>query len=151
MVNKVTLIGNVGGDAEIKHLENGTQVGKFSVATSENYMGKDGQWNSITEWHNVVVWRNLAEKAAKVKKGDMVYVDGKLTTRKWQDKDNITRYSTDVVANYFRIINKRENTGDNNMANQSGAPVNTQSNTEPASPVKPTPVQSAPETDDLPF
>jgi len=151
MVNRVTLIGNVGGDAEIRHLENGSQVGKFSVATSENYMGKDGQWNTNTEWHNVVVWRALAEKATKVKKGDMVYVEGKLSTRKWQDKDNNTRYNTDVVASYFRIITKRENMG-GGMGNQSaGAPVNAQSNTPPASPVNSNPAPAAPETDDLPF
>ncbi len=151
MVNRVTLIGNVGGDAEIRHLENGTQVGKFSVATSENYMGKDGQWNTNTEWHNVVVWRNLAEKANNVKKGDMVYVEGKLSTRKWQDKDNNTRYNTDVVANYFRIITKRESMGMGGNANQSSAPANPQSNTNTPSAVQTNPVQSAPETDDLPF
>jgi len=149
MVNKVTLIGNVGGDAEIRHLESGTMVGKFSVATNENYMGKDGQWNTVTEWHNIVVWRNLAEKAQNIKKGDMVYIDGKLTTRKWQDKDNNTRYNTDVVANYFRVITKRENMPNSNM--QSNTPMNTQSNTAAPSPVKTNPIESAPETDDLPF
>ena len=139
MVNRVTLIGNVGGDAETRHLENGTQVGKFSVATSENYMGKDGQWNTNTEWHNVVVWRALAEKAQNVKKGDLVYIDGKLTTRKWQDKDNNTRYNTEVVANYFRILTKRENAGGGNNSTMNNTIVNNQSNTVPANPVKPNP------------
>lgn len=112
MVNRVILIGNAGGDPEIRHLENGTAVGKFSLATNENYMGKDGQWQTNTEWHDIVVWRNLAEKAERdVKKGSMIYLEGKLTHRKWQDKDGNNRYTTEVVANYFRVLNKRDADG----------------------------------------
>ncbi|MEY3194318.1 MAG: hypothetical protein RIQ78_415, partial [Bacteroidota bacterium] len=70
MINKVTLIGNLGGDPEVRHLDNGTAVGRFSLATNENYRDKDGNWQKITEWHNVTVWRDLAERAEKqLKKG----------------------------------------------------------------------------------
>lgn len=113
MVNKVILIGNLGKDPEVKHLESGSVVAKFSVATNENYRDKSGEWQTITEWHNVVVWRNLAERAEKsLKKGMQVYVEGKLSTRKWQDQNGNDRYTTDVVSNYFRILEKKESSGD---------------------------------------
>ncbi|MCL4107770.1 UNVERIFIED_CONTAM: hypothetical protein GTU68_027155 [Idotea baltica] len=113
MVNKVILIGNLGKDPEVRHLESGSVVAKFSVATNENYRDKAGEWQTITEWHNVVVWRGLAEKAERsLKKGMQVYIEGKLTTRKWQDKDGNDRYNTDVVANYLRALDKRDGSGD---------------------------------------
>lgn len=109
MINKVTLIGNLGGDPEIRHLENGTTVGRFSVATNENYKDKDGNWQTLTEWHNVVVWRELAERAEKhLKKGMQVYVDGKISYRKYTGQDGTERNVTDIVANNFRILEKRE-------------------------------------------
>ncbi|MCL4109226.1 UNVERIFIED_CONTAM: hypothetical protein GTU68_062994 [Idotea baltica] len=109
MINKVTLIGNLGRDPEIRHFENGSSVGKFSVATNENYRDKNGEWQTQTEWHDVVVWRNLAERAEKsLKKGSMVYIEGKLTHRKYQDKDGKDRYITEVVANTFRLLDRRE-------------------------------------------
>ena len=112
MVNRVILIGNLGQDPEIRHLENGTAVGKFSLATNENYMDKSGQWQTLTEWHDIVVWRNLAERAEKtLKKGLTVYVEGKLTHRKWQDKEGNNRKTTEVVASYFRILSRRDNAG----------------------------------------
>ncbi|MFN5364809.1 MAG: single-stranded DNA-binding protein, partial [Bacteroidota bacterium] len=80
MINKVTLIGNLGGDPEVRHLDNGTAVGRFSLATNENYRDKDGNWQKLTEWHNIVVWRDLAERSEKLlKKGMQVYVEGKIT------------------------------------------------------------------------
>lgn len=112
MVNKVILIGNLGKDPEVRHLESGSVVAKFSVATNENYRDKAGEWQTITEWHNIVVWRGLAEKAERsLKKGMQVYIEGKLSTRKWQDKDGNDRYSTDVVANYLRSLEKKETSG----------------------------------------
>lgn len=111
MVNKVLLIGNLGKDPEVRKLDNGSSVGRFSVATNESYKDKSGEWQNLTEWHNVVVWRQLAERAERtLKKGSMVYVEGKLTTRKWQDKEGNDRYSTEVVANTFRSLEKREST-----------------------------------------
>ncbi len=109
MVNKVTLIGNLGRDPEIRHLENGSMVGKFPVATNESYRDKNGEWQTMTEWHDVVVWRSLAERAEKtLKKGSLVYVEGKLTHRKYQDKDGIERYITEVVANTIKPLDRRE-------------------------------------------
>ena len=112
MVNKVILIGNLGRDPEVRHLESGATVAKFSVATNESYRDKNGEWQKITEWHDVVVWRALAERAERdLKKGKMVYIEGKLTHRKWQDKDGIDRYTTEVVANTFRLLERRESSG----------------------------------------
>lgn len=109
MINKVTLIGNLGGDPEVRTLENGTLVGRFSLATNENYKDKDGNWQTQTEWHNVVVWRDLAERSKNLKKGNKVYVDGKISYRKYTDKDGIERSVTDIVANTFRMLDKPEN------------------------------------------
>lgn len=112
MLNRVTLIGNLGKDPEVRHLESGSSVGKFSVATNENYKDKAGEWQTITEWHNIVCWRNLAERAERtLKKGSLVYVEGKLTTRKWQDQEGNDKYTTEIVANTFKLLEKRENSG----------------------------------------
>jgi len=112
MINKVTLIGNLGADPEVRTLENGTKVARLSVATNENYQDKNGEWQKITEWHNVTAWRRLAESAENyMKKGQMVYVEGKLSTRKWQDQNGNDRYSTDVVARVLRSLERRESTG----------------------------------------
>lgn len=109
MINKVTLIGNLGRDPEVRHFDSGSVVGKFPVATNESYRDKNGEWQTNTEWHDVVVWRHLAERAEKVlKKGAMVYVEGKLTHRKYQDKDGNDRYITEIVANTFRVLDRKE-------------------------------------------
>ena len=109
MVNKVILIGNLGRDPEVRYLEGNVAVAKFSVATNENYLDKKGEWQKVTEWHDVVAWNKLAERAEKqLKKGNQVYVEGKLTHRKYQDKDGIERYVTDIVANTIRILDRRE-------------------------------------------
>ena len=109
MINKVTLIGNVGKDPERRTLDNGQEVATISLATNENYRDKSGEWQTVTEWHKVVCWGKLAEKTASLTKGSLVYVEGKLTTRKWTDKDGVDRYMTEVVANYFRNIASRDN------------------------------------------
>ena len=108
MVNRVILIGNLGKDPEVKRLENGAVVAKFSVATSEKYKDKLGEWNTNTEWHDVVCWRNLAERAEQsLKKGTQVYVEGKLTHRTWKDQDGNNRRTTEIVSNYFRMVSGR--------------------------------------------
>ena len=108
MVNRVILIGNLGRDPEVRRLENGAVVAKFPVATNESYRDKNGEWQTLTEWHDVVAWRTLAERAeSQLKKGSLVCVEGKLTHRTWQDQDGNNRYSTEVVANYFRAISSR--------------------------------------------
>jgi len=109
MINKVILIGNLGKDPEIRHLENGASVGKFSLATNENYRDKNGEWQQVTEWHDIVVWRALAERAEKtLKKGSLAYIEGKLTHRKYTDREGVERYISEVVANTFRILDRRE-------------------------------------------
>ena len=161
MVNKVTLIGNLGQDPEVRRLENGVAVAKFSVATTERYKDRNGEQQSQTEWHNVVVWRGLAEVAEKyLKKGKQIYVEGKLTHRKWQDKDGNTRYTTEVVANNFQMLGSRDGGSSGYSSNFPGV-----ENAPPATAQKanPTPSTSTPAAtpdapaadggaeDDLPF
>lgn len=112
MVNRVILIGNLGADPEIKSLESGVSVARLRIATSENYKDKNtNEWKEVTEWHTVTMWRSLADRAEKsLRKGMQIYIEGKLTTRKWTDQEGKERYSTDVVANYLRIVNKRDAT-----------------------------------------
>ena len=112
MVNRVILIGNLGRDPEVRRLENGAAVAKFSIATNESYKDKSGEWQQLTEWHDIVVWRHLAERAERdLKKGMSIYLEGKLTHRKWQDQDGNPRKTTEVVANFFRILTKKEGGG----------------------------------------
>lgn len=105
-LNQIILVGNLGNDPEIRTLEGGTKVGKFSIATNERYRDKDGQWkNTETQWHNIVVWRGLAERAEReFKKGQTIYVEGKMTYRKWTDKDGIERYTSEIIANAIRAF-----------------------------------------------
>lgn len=111
-VNKVILIGNLGKDPEVRRLENGTMVATFSIATSEVYTDRvTGVKKEITDWHDIVVWRGLAEVTEKyVKKGYKVYVEGKLKKRSWQDKEGNTRYTTEVIADEMNILSRPEGT-----------------------------------------
>ncbi len=109
MINKVTLIGNLGRDPEVRRLESGAVVANFPLATSENYKDKSGAWQSVTEWHDIAVWGQLAEAAERqLKKGMLVYVDGKIRTRNWKDADGNDRYRTEIIANTFRRLERRE-------------------------------------------
>lgn len=109
-VNKVILVGNLGKDPEVRHLEGGTAVANFTLATSEAYKDKSGQRIEQTEWHNIVVWRTLAEVAEKyLKKGSTIYLEGKIRTRSWEDKDKVKRYTTEIVADTFTMLGKKEN------------------------------------------
>lgn len=115
MVNKVTIIGHLGQDPEVRHLESGASIAKLRVATNENYKDKEGNWQDRTEWHTVIAWRYLAERAEKsMKKGSLVYIEGKLTTRKWQDSDGKDRWTTEVVANTLRSLDRKEGGGGGN-------------------------------------
>ena len=109
-VNKVILIGNLGRDPEVRHLENGASVGNFPVATSETYTDRStGEIKESTDWHDVVVWRGLADIAEKyLRKGVKVYVEGKLKKRSWQDKEGNTRYSVEVVADELTILSRAD-------------------------------------------
>lgn len=109
-VNKVILVGNLGKDPEIRHLEGGASVAKFPLATTESFKDKAGQRIEQTEWHNIVMWRGLADIAEKfLKKGMTIYIEGKLRTRSWDDKEGHKHYTTEVVADNFTILSKREN------------------------------------------
>lgn len=109
MVNKVILIGNIGRDPELKQTNTGSSVVKFSLATSEKRKGQDGQWQDHTEWHNLVTFGKTAENLIQYcAKGSKLFVEGRLQTRKWQDKEGKDRYSTEVVADNIKYLSKRE-------------------------------------------
>ena len=104
-INKVILVGNLGKDPEVRHLDNGVAVANFSLATTENYKNKEGERVSQTEWHNIVLWRGLAEVAEKyLKKGANIYIEGKIRTRKCEDKDGVTRYSTEILGDNMTML-----------------------------------------------
>lgn len=156
------LIGNLGRDPEVRHLENGAAVAKFSIATNERYKDKAGEYQTITEWHDIIMWRGLAELAERLlTKGKLVYIEGKLTTRKWQDQNGQDRRTTEVVANNFQILEKREGSGASNSSfpNASNEPIGNRSlpGTDAAAVPAPPQAPSTPATntdmpeDDLPF
>jgi single-strand DNA-binding protein len=107
-INKVILVGNLGKDPEVRHLEGGAVVAKFPLATSETYKTKDGQRVDQTEWHNIVMWRGLAESAEKyLRKGSLVYIEGKIRTRSWDDKEGNKRFATEIVADTMTMLSTR--------------------------------------------
>jgi single-strand DNA-binding protein len=104
-VNKVILVGNLGKDPELKHTSGGTAVATMTVATNERFKDKSGEWQDKTEWHTVVLWQRLAEIAAEyLKKGRSVYVEGRLQTRSWEDKQGQKRYTTEIVASDLVLL-----------------------------------------------
>jgi single-strand DNA-binding protein len=108
-LNKVMLIGNVGKDPEVRHLEGGSVVARLSLATSERYKDKNGEFQEQTEWHNIVCWRLLAERAEKyVKKGSQLFIEGRIQSRSWEDKSGQTRYTVDIVADTMQILGRRQ-------------------------------------------
>jgi single-strand DNA-binding protein len=114
-VNKVILVGNLGRDPELKYLEGNVARASFSLATSDSYKDKNGNRVDQTEWHNIVMWRGLAESAEKyLKKGTQVYIEGKLQTRQWNDKEGNKRSTTEIVAESYVILQRRD-------ANQGGS------------------------------
>jgi single-strand DNA-binding protein len=123
-INKVILLGNLGKDPEIRYLEGGTAVANFTLATSENYKDKtSGERKTITEWHNVVLWRGLAEITEKyLKKGNQIYIEGKLRTRQWQDKDGNTRYTTEIVAENMQMIGRKDDNASSSASDSSAIP-----------------------------
>jgi single-strand DNA-binding protein len=108
-VNKVILIGNLGKDPEVRYMSNGQAVANVTLATSESWKDKNtGEQKEATEWHNIVFYRRLAEIAGEyLKKGSKVYVEGKLQTRKWQDKEGKDRYTTEIIANEMQMLDSR--------------------------------------------
>ncbi len=145
-VNKVILIGNLGKDPEVRHLESGAVVANFPIATSETFVDKKtGEKRESTDWHDIVVWRGLAEVAEKyLRKGMKIYVEGRLKKRSWQDKDNQTRYTTEVLADNLTILTRAE---------QSDKPSNQPNYSNEGTPPKPEKLDGllGDENDDLPF
>lgn len=118
-VNKVILVGSLGQDPEVRYMPQGGAVANFSVATNERYKDKNtGEAKEVTEWHKVVIYQRLAEIAGEyLRKGSKVYIEGKLKTRKWQDKDGIERYTTEIIANELQMLDGR---GDNQSNGSQG-------------------------------
>lgn len=143
-VNKVILVGRLGKDPEVRNLDSGATVANFTMATSESYKDKTtGDKKEVTEWHNIVLWRGLAEIAAKyLHKGDQVYIEGKLRTRSWE-KEGVTRYTTEVIGDNMTMLGSRSS---GSSSNADYAP--TSSARSSAEEFKPAADNA---TDDLPF
>lgn len=152
MINKVTLVGRLGKDPEIRHFDNNSSVCNFTLATSESYTDREGKRIEQTEWHNLAIWRKgLVDVAEKyLKKGHLVYVEGKLRTRSWDDQSGNKRYTTEVVVDSFKMLEKRDSSGgddsspygSNNVApSNSASNAGTSANTSPSDDI----------ADDLPF
>lgn len=108
-LNKVMLIGNAGKDAELRYLANGTAQAQFSLAVNRSFRGPDNEWKEDTEWFNIVVWRELAERLSQsVTKGKQLYVEGRLQTRSWDDDQGVKHYRTEVIANHVLQLGRRE-------------------------------------------
>ena len=111
-VNRVTLIGHLGKDPEMRYTSSGVAVCNFSIATNDSYKNTEGERVDTTEWHNIVVWRKLAEICAEyLKKGSKVYLEGKLTHRSYDDKNGVKRYVTEVVMDEMVMLDSRPNGG----------------------------------------
>ncbi|TGE05242.1 single-stranded DNA-binding protein [Hymenobacter fodinae] len=140
-VNKVILIGHLGKDPEVRHLEGGNSVANFTMATNEYYKDKQGNRVERTEWHNIAAWRNLAELAEKyLCKGHQVYVEGRIRTRQYQDKDNQTRYITEIIAEEITMLGNGRAVGESQPATTAAAPTE-----------EPTTFRQEPELNQLPF
>ncbi|MFM9834926.1 MAG: single-stranded DNA-binding protein [Methylophilaceae bacterium] len=110
-VNKVILVGNLGRDPEVRYMPNGEAVANFSIATTENWKDKSGVKQEKTEWHNIVMYRRLAEIAGEyLKKGRPVYIEGRLQTRKWE-KDGVTRYTTEIIGDQMQMLGSKSDGG----------------------------------------
>ena len=138
-INKVILVGNLGKDPEVRTLENGAKVANFTLATSETYKNKEGQRVTTTEWHNIVLWRGLADIAERfLRKGNQVYIEGKIKSRTWDDKDGNKRYITEILGDNLTMLGSKR---DADNSDSSPTPIE---NTAPDA-------KAGDEKDDLPF
>ena len=149
-LNKVILIGNLGADPEIREMPDGTKMAKFSIATSERYTNKAGEKISNTEWHNIVLWRGIAEVAEKyLSKGDSVCIEGKLKTRSWEDESGNKKYATDVQGDSMTMLGSKKDSENSNMGY---TPPPTQNNNRTDENVMSSdPKEQTNSVDDLPF
>ena len=150
-INKVILVGHLGKDPEIRTFENGSKKASFTLATTEYRKDKDGNRLELTEWHNIVMWRNLAELAEKyLRKGRQIYVEGRLRTRNWDDANGVKHYITEVEANTFLFLSPKESYGPTVTQVPNQTVVMPQPpQPQPAPPENPVPDESF--SDDLPF
>jgi single-strand DNA-binding protein len=161
-VNKVIIVGNLGRDPETRYMPNGEAVTNIAVATTESWKDKSsGEKKEITEWHRITFYRKLAEIAGQyLKKGSQVYIEGRLQTRKWTDKENIERYSTEIIADTMQMLGSRQGMGgnaamDDDYSNSGSAPAPRQNAN--AGGAAPRPAPSKPTAnfsdmdDDIPF
>lgn len=112
MINKAILIGNLGADPEMRYTQNGTAMTTFNLATTERWKNKDGVQEEKTEWHRIVVWRQLAEICGNyLQKGSKVYIEGSIQTRQWDDKDGNKRYTTEIVARDMKMLTPKGSSG----------------------------------------
>ena len=118
-LNKVTLIGHLGGDPEVRFTKSGLQVASFSIATNESWKDAENNWQERTEWHSVIAWTKLAEICGQyLKKGSKIYVEGRLQTRNWDDNNGVKHYKTEIVMNDMIMLDGKRN--DDASAPQSG-------------------------------
>lgn len=143
MVNKVTLLGRLGKDPEVRHFENDGAVCNFSLATNRSYKTKAGEKVEETEWHNLVIWqRGLVGVAEKyLKKGDLLFVEGRLATRSWDDQSGVKKYTTEIIVESFKMLGAKNDGGGNNY------PPAPKAEDAP----KEAPAVDADDADDLPF
>ena len=121
-INKVILVGNLGKDPELRTTPSGISVTTFSLATSERFKDRDGNQQEKTEWHNIVAWRNLAEICSNhLHKGKQIYLEGKIQTRKYQDREGNDRYITEIVADVMEMLGRREGSGSGAAPQQAAA------------------------------
>ena len=145
-VNKVILVGRLGKDPEVRNLDNGAIVANFTLATSESYKDKTtGEKKEVTEWHNIVLWRGLAEISQKyLHKGDLVYIEGKLRNRSWE-KEGVTRYITEIIADNMTMLSTKGSGSASSGSGYSSAEANSPESYRAHAPV------DTNSTDDLPF
>ena len=137
-VNKVILVGNVGKDPEIRHLDSGVAVANFPLATSEAYTAKNGERVTTTEWHNIVLWRGLADVAEKyVKKGMQLYIEGRIRSRSYDDKEGNKRYITEINGDVMRMLGSRDTSNSQSSSESSSQNASAEA-----------PAYDEPETDD---
>ena len=151
-VNKVILIGNLGKDPEVKYTPSGTPVAKFSLATNERFKDKAGEWQDRTEWHNIVAWQRLAEIVGEyVKKGQKVYIEGRIQTRSWDDKDGQKKYMTEIIANDLVLLGGRGEGGDHEGGGSRGRSASAGSFDQRAPEHEPAPAGAGITDEDIPF
>lgn len=143
MVNKVILIGNVGADPEVRYLDGGVAVANLRLATTESYKNKNGEKVDQTEWHNIVLWRGLAEIVEKyVKKGMRLYIEGRIRTRSWDDQNGVKRYTTEIYADNMQMLS---------FGRQEGADIPNRTPSASTAPSAPMNAAAPDDSDDLPF